>query len=87
MIAILSPLLGFSAVLPSWTDILPGSVHISLGILNGLWAVCSSLYERSLFHAASFLALYGALCVSVLVPASKMDAFGKALKLGDVSFY
>lgn len=59
------------------------------GILKGLYQVwskvCTSEYERILFHAASLTAFFEALRISELVASSKADTSGKALCKDDIS--
>lgn len=58
------------------------------GILKGLlskWdSVCSSEYEKILFHSAALLAFFGAFRIGELVAQSKGDRSNRALLVGDV---
>lgn len=62
---------------------------LSPRILKGLYqvwcAVCTSDYERLLFHAASLLAFFGALRISKLVASSRTDRSGRVLDRDNVS--
>lgn len=54
--------------------------------LQGVWStVCTSEFEKLLFHAASLLASFRALRVSELVALSEHDRSGRALEFRDVT--
>lgn len=48
--------------------------------------LCASKFEVCLFHTASLVAFFGALCVSELIVQSKADRYYRALLFQDVQF-
>lgn len=62
---------------------------LSPGVLKGLWSqwarFCLDALEAALFHAAAFVAFFGAFWISELVTKSRSDSSCRALQVADVS--